>query len=88
MTEVRFLGGARYFSSIHAVQTGSGTHSASYPMGTVGVSPGIKRQGRDSDDSPPSRREVKNVWSCTSTSPNIHSWRDSTNNSILILLGF
>jgi hypothetical protein len=33
--------GAR-FSPLHVVQTGSGVHSASYPMGTVGSFPGGK----------------------------------------------
>jgi hypothetical protein len=37
------------------VQTGSGAHPASCPMGTVGPFPGGKaRLGRDADHSPPS----------------------------------
>jgi hypothetical protein len=57
---VRFFAGARDFSLLHSVQTGSGVHPASYPNGTVGFSPGVKRQGREADHSPPSSAEVKN----------------------------
>jgi hypothetical protein len=35
----------------------------------VAVSPGVKRPGRDADNSPPSSAEVKNTWSYTSTPP-------------------
>jgi hypothetical protein len=49
------------FSSILCVQTGSGTHPASCPMGTGGPFPGGKaRPGRDVDHSPPSSAEVVN----------------------------
>jgi hypothetical protein len=49
------------FSSSPCVQTGSGAHPASYPMGTGGSFPGGKaRPGRDADLSPPSSAEVKN----------------------------
>jgi hypothetical protein len=46
------------FSSSPCVQTGSGTHPASYPMGTG--TGGKARSGRDADHSPPSSAEVKN----------------------------
>jgi hypothetical protein len=53
--------GAEDFSSSPCVQTGSGAHPASYPMGTGGPFPGGKaRPGRDADHSPPSSAEVKN----------------------------
>jgi hypothetical protein len=53
--EVRSPTGAEDFSSSLCVQTGSGTHPASYPMGTGGPFPGGKaRPERDSDHSPPS----------------------------------
>jgi hypothetical protein len=53
--------GAEDFSSSLYVQTGSGAHPASYPMGTGGSFPGGKgRPGRDADHSPPSSAEVKN----------------------------
>jgi hypothetical protein len=40
---VRFPAGAKDFSSNLCVQTGSGAHPASCPMGTGGPSPGVKR---------------------------------------------
>jgi hypothetical protein len=53
--------GAEDFSSSPCVQTGSGAHLASYPMGTGGPFPGGKaRPGRDADHSSPSSAEVKN----------------------------
>jgi hypothetical protein len=59
--QVRSPIGAENFSSSPCVQTGSGAHSASYPMGTGGSFPGGKvRPGRDADRSPPSSSEVKN----------------------------
>jgi hypothetical protein len=49
------------FSSSLSVQTGSGAHPASYPMGMGGPFPGGKMWvGRDADHSPPSSVEVKN----------------------------
>jgi hypothetical protein len=53
----------RGFSSSPCVQTGSGAHPASYPMGTMGTEGpfprGKARPGRDADHSPPSSAEVK-----------------------------
>jgi hypothetical protein len=58
---VRSPGGAKDFSSILCVQTGSGAHPASCPMGTGGPFPGGKaRPGRGADHSPPSSAEVVN----------------------------
>jgi hypothetical protein len=68
-SRVRFLAGAGNFSLHHRVQNGSGAHPASYPMGTVGSFPGVKRPGREADHSSPSSAEVKNAWSYTSTAP-------------------
>jgi hypothetical protein len=34
-------------SVLHSVQTGSGAHPASYPMGTEHSSPGLKRSKRE-----------------------------------------
>jgi hypothetical protein len=52
--------GKGYFSSL-CVQTGSGAHLASYPMGTgVSFPRGKAWPGRDADHSPPSSAEVKN----------------------------
>jgi hypothetical protein len=53
--------GAKDFSSSLCVQTSSGAHPASCPMGTGVLSPGLKAQpGRDADHSPPSSAEVEN----------------------------
>jgi hypothetical protein len=52
---VRSQTGAEDFSSNPCVQICSGTHPASYLMGTGGKS----RPGRDADHSPPSSAEVK-----------------------------
>jgi hypothetical protein len=58
---VRSPAGAKGFSSILWVQTGSGAHPASCTMGTGVLSPGVKaRPGRDADHSPPSSVEVEN----------------------------
>jgi hypothetical protein len=46
---VRFPAGTREFSFLHSVHTGSGTHPASYRVGTGAVSPGVKRLVRDAD---------------------------------------
>jgi hypothetical protein len=55
----RFPAGAGNFSLHHRLQNGSGAHPASYPMGTRGLSLGVKRPGREADHSPPSSAEVK-----------------------------
>jgi hypothetical protein len=58
---VRSPAGAKDFSSILSVQTGSESHPASCTMGTGGPFPGGKaRPGRDADHSPPSIAEVVN----------------------------
>jgi hypothetical protein len=50
--EVRSTTGAEDFSSSPCVQTGSGAHPASYPMGTGSPFPGGKaRPGRDANHS-------------------------------------
>jgi hypothetical protein len=54
---------------IHAVQTGSGVHPTSYKMGTGGFFPGVKRQVREADHSPPASAEVKKMWIYKSTTP-------------------
>jgi hypothetical protein len=58
--EVRSPTGAEDFSSSPCVQTGSGAHPASCPMGTGEPFPGGKaRPGHDADHSPPSSAKVK-----------------------------
>jgi hypothetical protein len=54
------------FSSLRRlVQTGSGAHPASYPLGTDGYYSGVKRPGLEADHSTASNAEVKNVWAYT-----------------------
>jgi hypothetical protein len=60
-TGVRSPTEAEDYSSILCVQTGSGAHPSSCPMGTGGpFSGGKARPGRDADHSPSSSAEVKN----------------------------
>jgi hypothetical protein len=59
MIGVRFPVGSGNFSLRHFIQTGSGAHTASYPMGTRGSFPEGKAAGREADHSPPSSAEVK-----------------------------
>jgi hypothetical protein len=74
--EVRSLTEAEDFSSSPCVQTGSGAHPASYPMGTGGPFPGGKaRPGRDADHSPASSVEVKNEQELYLFSPHAPPWR-------------
>jgi hypothetical protein len=46
-SRVRFSAGARNISLHYRVQTGSGAHPASYPVGTRGSFPGLKRPRRE-----------------------------------------
>jgi hypothetical protein len=48
--------GTRFFAP---AQTGPGTHPTSYTMGTVSLSPGVKRPGRGVNHPTPSSAEVK-----------------------------
>jgi len=66
-SRVQFPARAGNFSLHHRVQTGSVAHPASYPMDTRGSFLVVKRPGSESDHSPPSRAEVKKVWSYIST---------------------
>jgi hypothetical protein len=58
-SRVQFPVGAGYFCLHHRTQNGSGAHPVSYPMGTKGLSLGIKQPGHEADHSPPSSAEVK-----------------------------
>jgi hypothetical protein len=71
MIEVRSPTGAEDFSFSPCVQTGSGAHPASYPMGTGGK----VRPGCDADHSPPSSAEVKNEQELYLLSPHVPPWR-------------
>jgi hypothetical protein len=57
------------FSLLHVVQTGSGIHPTSYPMGTGAISFGAKRSELEADNSPPASAEVKKMWLYISTPP-------------------
>jgi hypothetical protein len=73
MIRVRFQAEAGNSSLRHRVQTGSETHSASYPMGTGGSF----RPGREADHSPPSSAKVKECMELYLPSPNTSSWLGS-----------
>ena len=61
---VKFLSGARDFSLLQHVHTGSGTHLASYLIGSVGFFLGLQQQGCEAVHLPPfSAEELKNGWS-------------------------
>jgi hypothetical protein len=64
---VRFPVAAGNFSLLRHVQTGSGARPASYPMGSGGSFPGVKRPGREVDHSLLPSAEAKDVWRNTST---------------------
>jgi hypothetical protein len=57
------------FSLLHVVQTGSGTHPASYPMGTGGFFLGVVWTGREADHSLPTSAEFRKTLIYTSTPP-------------------
>jgi hypothetical protein len=60
-------GSARWLSLLHIVQTYSGTHPSSYPVGTGGLSAGLKQQGHEADHQllPRSRKVELYVYSPT-----------------------
>jgi hypothetical protein len=66
-SEVRVPTGAGNFSLHHRVQTGSGAHPTSYPMGNRDSFPGGKAAREWSCHSPPSKVEIRNACSYTST---------------------
>jgi hypothetical protein len=59
------------FSVCHSVETNSSsrTHPASCPLGARVLFSGVMWPGYEIDHLPPSRVEVKNAWSYTSTPP-------------------
>jgi hypothetical protein len=59
MIGVRILAGAGNSSLRHCVQTDSGAHPPSYPIGTGDLLLGVKQPGHEADHSPPSSAEVK-----------------------------
>jgi hypothetical protein len=67
-------GRSKNFSLLHSVQTCSGAHPASYPMGTGALSPGVKGPGREAGHSPPSSAKAKSSGAIPPL-PNRSSWR-------------
>jgi hypothetical protein len=57
------------YSPTYVVQIPSGAHPVSYPMDIGRSFPGVKRPGRETDNSPPNYADVKKTWICTSTPP-------------------
>jgi hypothetical protein len=74
-SRVRFSAEAENFSLHHRVQNGSGAHPVSYPTGTRGFFPGVKRLGREADQSLPSSAEVEECLELYLHSHNMASWR-------------
>jgi hypothetical protein len=75
-SKIRFPAGARDFSLLHSIQTGSEVHTASCPIGTGGSSAGHKKAGKWTDHSPPSSDEIKKSGSVPPL-PHTSSWRGS-----------
>jgi hypothetical protein len=69
---IQVLAEAGNFSLHHCIQTGSGAHPASYPIGTRALSMGVKQSGYEADRSPPSSAEVKEYVELYS--PSMQSW--------------
>jgi hypothetical protein len=68
--EVRSLAEARDFSFNLCVQTGSGGHPATCPLGSGGPLPGgVAWPGHDADHSLPSSAGVMNKWELYILSP-------------------
>lgn len=63
---VLFPRGVTDFSLLHIVQTGTRSYQSSYPIGTGGPIPRIKRPERETNNSPPSDAESITAWSYTS----------------------
>jgi hypothetical protein len=60
---VKNLAGTKTLYFRQHVQTGSGSHSAYYSMGTGTFAESLKRPRSQLDHSSPSSTEVKNEWS-------------------------
>jgi hypothetical protein len=62
-------GGSRFFFLLRSPHTGSGTHSASSAVSTMGSFTGSEVAGHDTDHLPPSGTESENVWKCILSLP-------------------
>jgi hypothetical protein len=67
------MAGARYFSSLHKVQTSSG-HTQTPAQLLAAVYSGVKRPGLESEHSPTTTAEVKNAGAISSF-PHMTLWR-------------
>jgi hypothetical protein len=68
-------GGAGTFSLRHRVQTSSGAHPVSYPVGISALSLGVKRPRREADHSLSPSAEAKECVELYLHSPSTPSWR-------------
>jgi hypothetical protein len=75
MSGVKFPARTGNFPLRLHVQTGSGAHSTSYPMGTGGLSLGVMQLRREADHSPPSSADVKEYVELYLHYPSTSSWR-------------
>jgi hypothetical protein len=66
---VGILAGERNFSLLQSVQTCCGALQISYSFGTLQCLCGVKRPGREADQSDASNDKVKNAWSYTASTP-------------------
>jgi hypothetical protein len=73
MPRIRFPAG-QDFSLLHAVQTDSGAHPSSYPIGSGALSPVIMRPGRKAEHSPPSSAQVTKGGAIPPL-PHMSSWQ-------------
>jgi hypothetical protein len=64
------------FSLLCNVQIGFGAHPTSYPMGTQGSLPKVKRPRSEADHLPPSNAEVKSSGAIFPL-PHISSWHSA-----------
>jgi hypothetical protein len=64
------------FNLLHSVQTDSGTHPVSYPVGTGGSSPGVKWQRHEANISHPCSDEVKKYGDIPPL-PHMSSWHSA-----------
>jgi hypothetical protein len=55
------------FSLLHVIQTGSGAHTASYPVDAGDSFTALKWPEREADHPPPTSFEVKKTWVYIST---------------------
>jgi hypothetical protein len=69
--------GCGVFCLRYRVQTGSGAHPASCPVGAESSYPRGKAAGREFDHSPPSSAEVKKYVELYLQSPHMSSWGDA-----------